>query len=193
MFTQIEFVCTGNNGRSPVAEAAGKSVVRTLGLEDQVTITSSGTFVELSGIPNLPELLRPYVTRWVDKGVIDEDRLDLLKSDPEKVANELLDIEAGWRTRYISENLLGENAHTRRQTTVMPGNRLILPIGNSNLASVQRIYGKNTNATISELTDYAGVGLSLEEEGIGGYRDYSMVALKTEITARVATLKALGL
>lgn len=44
----IEYVCTGNNGRSPMAEAIAKDYLRREGLTEKFEITSSGS--GLSGV-----------------------------------------------------------------------------------------------------------------------------------------------
>jgi len=41
----IEFVCLGNNGRSPILETVAKEEARIMGVEDKVEITSSGLYV----------------------------------------------------------------------------------------------------------------------------------------------------
>ena len=42
----IEFVCSGNHGRSPMAETIARHYVSSLGIEDKIKIISSGSHVE---------------------------------------------------------------------------------------------------------------------------------------------------
>jgi protein-tyrosine-phosphatase len=45
----IEMVCTGNNGRSPVAELVGRNYLEEIGASDDYDTISSGTMVDKIG------------------------------------------------------------------------------------------------------------------------------------------------
>ena len=47
MLYDLEFVCIGNNGRSPIAAAIAKKFLFETGISDKVRITSSGTLVDV--------------------------------------------------------------------------------------------------------------------------------------------------
>lgn len=50
----IEFVCTGNRGRSPVAEILARNYLTTLGMDDTYVAASSGVAVQMAQSGNIP-------------------------------------------------------------------------------------------------------------------------------------------
>lgn len=194
MYTDIEFICAGNNGRSPVAQAEGEEVVRKAGLSNQVNVSSSGTYVDLSQVPSLPELLKPYVQNAIKNKLIAQDRLARLNGDPEGVLEELIDIETGWRNKYILEEMgIDFSSHIRRQTIVRPEARLILPVDDTNLKKVGEIYTGRQGVKIALLPRFAEVDYDLDGSDLDSYESYADVASKTREVARKATIKALDL
>src|SRR3989344_8436159 len=107
-YTNIEFICSGNNGRGPLAEEIAKIVLATLGRTD-VTVTSSGTLVDNSDLTSL----LPFVEKAVKKGILIEGSLELFKTDPERVWGAIALYEASMRTSYLRQSI-GEVDHFRR-------------------------------------------------------------------------------
>ena len=105
IYRDIEFVCAGNNGRSPVAEAGGVNMAKFLGYKDEVRISSSGTIADFSLIPDLKTAIQPWLDKAINNCLIGKDRLKTLEQDPKKVLDELVEIETDWRNRYISDSL----------------------------------------------------------------------------------------
>ena len=193
-YQNIEFVCAGNNGRSPVAEAAAKALVRSIGLK-HMTISSSGTMVDISGVTDFKRLMTLYVESAIKRGVVPQDRMQKLIEDPMAVFNELSAIEEGWRNRYIAEAITpGYGPHVRRQTVIRPETQLILAVHESVLGRVEEIYaspGTGRKPRMEVLPDYAGLKLDLNDvEGIRDYRGYKDLADKVAQCAREAVVRA---
>jgi hypothetical protein len=66
----IEMVCTGNNGRSPVAELIGRNELKRLGAFDDYDTISSGTMVDKIGEGKFStNFMRPYVLLAIGRGL----------------------------------------------------------------------------------------------------------------------------
>src|SRR3989344_5492824 len=131
-----------------VAEAAGKSEAKSLGYETKVRISSSGTMADFPLIttPDIKPAIVSFVTEAVKNGLLTEDRLVMLDEDPRKILDELVEIEARWRNRYIRESMgMIYSSHIIRQTIVRPEARLILPIDEKTLEGVRDIYDNPDN------------------------------------------------
>ncbi len=192
MYRDIEFVCAGNNGRSPVAETVAKNL--TSGFGGLITVSSSGTMVDLTKVPNVLDEIGSYVRQNVAKGVLKEDRLQMLQTEPYRVLDELFAIERDWRNTYLHERFRMADNHTKRQTVVRPQAHLILTVDELNLRNVRAIYATAPNQpTIATLPDFVGSSDNLHPGSIKDYASYKEVARKVEEMTRRAIEKVLGI
>ena len=51
----LEFVCTANGGRSPIAQAVAEDYIKKQNLEDKIVVSSSGTHVNKLETMDMPE------------------------------------------------------------------------------------------------------------------------------------------
>ncbi len=66
----IEYVCYGNNGRSPMAEAIASDYIRKQGLADRITVSSSGCGLFPDGtVKATPETKAAFVASALENGV----------------------------------------------------------------------------------------------------------------------------
>ena len=193
MYREIEFVCAGNNGRSPVAETAGRKLAQKLGIEERIRIFSSGTMVDTTNLGDIGTMLLPYAEAAVRNKLILPDRIKQLESNPSAVLDELTAIEEKWRNRYIAESTgFDYSKHTRRQTVALPGRRLILPVDETNLKRTRKIYeDSGHNPTIEVLPVFIGLNLDLHQVDVRDYEDYRALAEKVEMAAKEAVLRAM--
>ncbi|RMF55596.1 hypothetical protein D6745_01635 [Candidatus Woesearchaeota archaeon] len=78
----IQFACTANQGRSPVAEAIARRAIKELGLEDRLDVSSSGTQAESINNRNYDWNGMLYV---LDKGLdYNSEAEDESKAEPGK-------------------------------------------------------------------------------------------------------------
>lgn len=197
MYKNIEFVCTGNNGRSPIAEIVAQRVIYNQGLADVVTIISSGTAVALPEDPMvLKGMLKPLVDKAIDRGILEPDRIEILESQPNLVLDELVANEERMRVAYLSNSLgYAPLDFKRKQTVVRPEADLILPMDNGNKEKVEAKYaGSGYNPRIVTLGDFSGIrGMSLEQDFPETDNDYIKTAAKVQSTTEVAILRALDI
>ncbi len=201
MYTDIEFVCSLNNGRSPVAEAVARNIVRFLGLSETVSLSSSGTYVDLSGFTDedLLNKIEPGIYELVKHGTFSPDILERVKTNPWMVLEETLALEEEWRNDYINHLTNYDSKsirkdfkfHQRTQTIFRPNAQLILPIDDENLHRIREIY-KNIRYSprIENLFDYA----SMETPKIKIYslEDYIQVASEIEKATEIAIRKSVN-
>ena len=193
VYKTIEFVCAGNNGRSPVAEAVGRKLLQELKIESRMNIFSTGTIVDTTNLRDLGMMLRPLAEAPVNNGLILPDRIKKLESNPNAVLGELIAIEEGWRNRYIAKDIgLDYTGHIRRQTIASPEERLILPVDKANLARVRAIYESfSYNPTIENLSTFTEGDIELHQVDVRDYGDYRALAEQVAMVAKRAVLKAM--
>jgi len=186
----IEFICTGNNGRSPLAEAVANRVAMTLGLSD-LRISSSGTMVDPVG--DLKAMLLPYVKKAISKGIFRPELEGCLGVDPVSVLYKMRAHEAGIRDSYLWDSIgLEDFLHNPRQTVVRPQAQLILPIDKSNFDRVVRIYSDSEyRPKILTLGEYSGLGYNLVQDFPSTEQEFRSIAAQIEAATRVAILKAI--
>ena len=71
MYQDVEFVCSGNEGRSPLAEAVAKKYLDQRKLIPFVNLSSSGTLVgalEKSSDDQIVKVIEPYIPEAVENG-----------------------------------------------------------------------------------------------------------------------------
>ena len=192
IYKDIEFVCSGNNGRSPVAEAAAGELLGKIGIK-HISTSSSGTLVNLSGI-DLGKFMIPHTISAIERGVIPADRMQVLDRNPKAVLDELVSIEERWRNRYITFNFgMDYSDHERTQTIARPEAELVLAVDQANLDRVREIYGSATSPRIELLPNFAGLNVELSEKSLSNYEEYYGLAHKVSAAARFAILNALGI
>ncbi len=191
MIRDIEFVCIGNNGRSPVAEATAKRLIKTLGLEDQVSISSSGTDVQSNG--DLRTIFRPFVEKAVYRQILDKEMLEEFEKNPQGVFDQIVSYEKGLRDQYLKDSLREPFEHTPRQTIIRPKAELILPIDGRASERVRSIYaGSVYSPKIEQLGEYSGLGLELKGSFPSTEIEYRKTAAQVETATRAAILKAIS-
>ncbi len=170
----IEYVCTGNNGRSPMAEAIAQDYVHSKGLEDRVLVTSSGSGLhELTkpsgekgkkqwiGIIELALKNGIYQESWrqeearrvIDTGMdVDDMALD-------QCVFYAVNVEAMFRNMALFEIGLVAGGKYHKPTTTQAGRRVILPMAGSNTKQVETIYaqGDLPMPQIVPLNQYVGL------------------------------------
>jgi len=156
MYKNVEAICYGNNGRSPIKEATFKRTLKLLGIKD-IEISSSGVYVQPP--ENLKEILNPFMGKCIEREVLKEDDWALLESNPEQVLEKLLKYEAGLRNAYLLDNMgVDYSDFKRTQTIARPEAELILPIDEKNLEIVEGIYeGSDYNPEIITLGEFSGL------------------------------------
>ncbi|MFH1584184.1 MAG: hypothetical protein ABIA56_03625 [Actinomycetota bacterium] len=194
MYTDIEFVCSGNNGRSPIAEAVAYQVLCNLRLQRKVKLRSSGTRLkEIKSVDDatLVKLLSPSLKDAMEIGAIQPNQS--LEENPRQVLNLLMQYEERLRNTYISESGLRLPYHNREQTVVRPQAQLVLPVDEKNMARVQDIYRSSTvHPRIEMLGDFAQVDIDVSEgKWIKTYEEFVKRAEQIHAATRVATLRAI--
>lgn len=171
MFT-IEYVCTGNNGRSPMAEAIGRDYVARLGLDDKISVTSSGSGVhplfqkhgDKLRTQNL-SIINLGLNNGVFAGRIKECAERILEQ-PEKADQRSIDqcvaylvrAEAIFRDAALLEIGLQATYCYHKPTTPSETVNLILPMTHGNKDQVLMIYnGTSFEPLIVALNEYAGL------------------------------------
>jgi len=177
----IEFVCTGNVGRSPMAHVLAEYELKSRDLSDRVLVYSSGT--DVAGMKE--DLIGQFPGKWYDNinkaymnGVFSpkgmkkakairalgkEEMLatwqnPVLKADLEYLANELKSMDEQFRDAVLSEIGLTPSADFYQPTIVRPEVNLILPLRESNAGKVRELYdGSGHTPLIVTLFDYAGM------------------------------------
>ena len=168
----IEYVCTGNNGRSPMAEAIALDYVHRKGLEDRIEICSSGS--------GLSDLTKPTGEKWKKMylGVVDmalkngiyqeswrQDEakrvfglgMDVEDAILDAVVNYAVNVEAMFRNMALFEVGLVAGGKYHKSTEARHSG-LILPMAESNAAEVRTIYERSAFAPrVEPLNVYAGL------------------------------------
>lgn len=165
----IEYVCTGNNGRSPMAEAIAKDYSIRKSLEGRIRISSSGTnhnpfFV---GQRDNPEKLLAIVEFGLKNGIyrgrvksLAERVADRSKTDKtvvDECVGYLIKAEGIYRDMALLElGLIAEGEH--HQPTMPQDVQLILAMAKSNVHQVQQIYARSGfNPIITTVNEYANM------------------------------------
>lgn len=196
MYYNIEFVCTGNNGRSPVAEIIAKNILKRESI-NHIRVNSSGTLVD-----NIKQLDKSQMTRFLGflvnealkYNIINSREAGLLETDPHKLYQILSASETANRERYLKENLPNYQSSERipMQTSIRSDINLILPISYENLGRVMEIYSKcPLPLEIVELSDFAEYSEKFEKGWGMGYEHYAETADKIKSAATICIKKIL--
>lgn len=207
----IEMVCTGNHGRSPVAELVARNHLEHLGVLDAYDSISSGTairtFYSGEGLP-LDDMLRIVTLGLKRDDVFDgiqrqragrlflEDEFDSVSEKYDwasglfKIAFNRFEREEGqYRTEALRAfGIKGDVKQTQDQTAVRPDVVVIFPMEKKHSDAVKRIYAQSdSKPTVETLAGYAvgepdlGIGNAFGKDK-GAYMD--VIAKVIEYTPR---------
>lgn len=186
-YGNIEFVCAGNKGRSPLAEAFAKRYLDRKGLVEEIELSSSGTLVDFLKNPDmetLGKILEHFSYKAHQQGIITEEEIEEIRQRSN--LNRILDkIFVEIRKREVEQRkvVLGEKDLTAyldpnrqsRQTIVRANAELILPMDEENYGRVVGIYsnaditprikllGKIDDPILSTLEEYREIVNQVEE------------------------------
>lgn len=178
----IEYVCTGNGGRSPTAETIAKDYVKQSELEDRINIYSSGTGAEISenDLFQFPiNFLLDYIEIGLNSGtykgkarnvaeeiVAQKQKTAIAIGDGETEVKDkveyciryLMADEVAKRNNVLLEIGLVPRGHFHQQTRVRGGVSLILPMKRSNAEYVEQLYRDSQhNPVIVPLCEYGRI------------------------------------
>lgn len=208
----IEFVCTGNGGRSPTAHTLAQNYVENLGLEDAVKIYSSGTGADFAE-EDLFQFPIPFLLDYIEVGLRSGTYQGSAKTTAERVVARkeacALDIEKGdteacriveYCIRYLMADEVVKRNQVLMEIDLVPGNRfhrqtklrcevdLILPMKRSNAEYVAKLYAaQNRKPQIVPLLEYAGMPGEVNDPFAGTIDDFR----KTRDLIEEATKKSL--
>lgn len=198
----IEFVCTGNGGRSPTAQTIGRNYVENLGLEDTVKIYSSGTQADLAEayLFQFPLLfLLDYIEIGFKSGTYQGSAKDTAEQVVAKKQEVALAVEKGDRearriVEYCIRYLMADEVVKRnqvlleiglvpetrfhRQANVRDDVDLVLAMKQSNADYVRKLYegklsgGTESIPTIAPLCEYAGMPGQVDDPFGGTLADF---------------------
>lgn len=133
----IEFVCLGNNGRSPVAEVVAKDYVRKIGAD--IPIYSSGILVD--NMEFSPKTLQAMKSVGIDC------------ADSKEISNKVWEIEIKFRTQALKQRDYDslEN-HIRKQTNPKKDVDLMLAVDNR---VKELLLNMQTMAKVYTIAEYA--------------------------------------
>lgn len=197
MYRDIEFVCTGNNARSPIAEAVAFNMLIDMNLQTEVRVTSSGTFVDFikkAGDGEIIDRIKPYLELAVSSGILNPSDRETFQRSPRSVLDKLVAYEEDMRKRFLSEERgITDYAHERKQIVIRPEAELILPVSADNLERVGSIYSAvRKKPKIQLLYDYSGTDIAEEGNWIKSYDVFLEGARKVAEAAEAAVRKAIS-
>ncbi len=171
----LEYVCTGNNGRSPMAEAIANDYVHRQGLADRVNVYSSGSglnpMFKKEGDEDIQSQLS-VIHMATANGVYQESwrrdqALSVLQQradDPIGLMRELVHYavraEAIFRDQSLMEvGLVADREyHKPTRPNGIDVHHVILPMTKSNADQVREVYaGSEFRPKITLLNEYAGM------------------------------------
>ncbi len=197
----IEYVCTGNGGRSPIAETLARDYVKGLELEKRISIFSSGTGASVleADVFQFPvESLLQYVGIALDSGTYKGSAVpiatDIVARNDEIInavnagdtrAKELVEYcvrylmadEVVKRNSVLLELGLVPRGHFHQQTQVREDVDLVLPMKKSNADYVRKLYaesssGKSRSPLVVPVCEYAMVSGEISDPFGGSLDDF---------------------
>jgi len=192
----IEFVCTGNNGRSPLAQLVAEHTAGNIALVSNMNLnikfSSSGTMVEL------PSNLSPYKTiieKAVMKGILQKELLEQYDTNPNAALEALVTHEKNMRDKFLHDELkIKPQPHARNQIHVRNDIDLILPIGANNLTRVREIYNTSTKKPqIIGLEEFSELYHELDDVFPATYQEYRQTAYLVAQCSSSATKKIISM
>lgn len=154
MVIKVEYVCTGNNGRSPMAEAIAKADVLMRGLEDQFEISSSGSGLSVVTRKTGDDFKRQklaIVKMGLDNGLysgwsqgmaeeVQDQQLEAADFTLDFCFDYLIKAEAVFRDLTLSEVGLRADSVYHKPTEAKGEANIILPMTEGNAEQVHGIY-----------------------------------------------------
>lgn len=168
----IEMVCTGNNGRSPVAELIGRNYVEDIGAADEYAVESSGTMVRNieRGDFKIPVMV-PIIDMAKGRDIYSAEDIAgldeaLRKGDTEAVKGyfmQAVDIfhseEGQQRTETLAKyGIRGTVKKGHDQTIARPDTLAVLSMDKGNNSRVAAIYEGSTFLPIIDLMGRIATG-----------------------------------
>lgn len=186
-YRNIEFVCAGNKGRSPLAEAFAKRYLERRGLVGVIELSSSGTLVDFSKNPDeetLGNLLEHFSSKALKQGVITASQVEEIKQRKNlRGILEQIFVEVRRREPEQQRIIFEEKSITPyldpsrqpQQTIPRLNAELILPMDKENYERVVNIYARNDlkpriellgaieDPILSTLEEYRKIANQIEE------------------------------
>ena len=188
----IEFTCSHNNGRSPLAEAFGRQYLEDIGASGYRAI-SSGTHVdEINAMLEGKEPFIDDISKLILEKALERDFFSS-KSTIEKIlcngnfsdanvqnyvlqaSNKFVSEEQQYKEQAFEKLGLGDPKIGRNQTIVMPESKIILGMGKENVERINEIYkGESSLPIIETLAGYdsGNSGQEFKSGFGGGLKDY---------------------
>jgi len=186
-YKNIEFVCAGNKGRSPLAEAFARRYVDRNGVSGEVELSSSGTLVDFLKNPDMETLgrmLERFSYKAHQEGIITKEEIEEIRQRSnlnrilDKIFIEIRKRESEQRRIVLGEKNLADYLDPNRkpqQTIVRANAELILLMDEENYERVGNIYahinttpriellGKIDDPILSTLEEYRAIVNQIEE------------------------------
>ena len=212
----VEYVCSGNHGRSPIAAAVARQHVRKLLAEDYLEIQSSGTCVDKIKSSAFPtSLLLPCIEKALTSGLFTEfndarimklarETLDTKGADEialKTIIARMADFEECYRNIVISELIHPETSlgsvksHIPRQLVVSDDAGCILVMGARNKSEVCEIYAiTNPAPLIATIGEFAGhPDIQIPDVFGGTLQEYRDMAETLKPLVTISVEKALNM
>jgi len=203
----IEFVCTANNGRSPVEELIAQQYLEKIGAEKEYSAASSGTQVDIIRKKELDmDVMKQVITLaqtrpiysaedllGIEKALKDENT-DLIKEYVGKADKALMiEEQIAMKTALQKYNIFGELKKIPDQTVPKKDRIAVLAVDEKNYERVVSIYRKSTYApTIDIVTRFTfGENYSEIEECFGKEQRYHEESVRTMMKAVPAAIDKL--
>jgi protein-tyrosine-phosphatase len=177
----IEYVCTANGGRSPMAEVAAKKQIEELGLESRIMICSSGSHYEVLQEMEMPfDYLMSNLELGLKRGFYNSEQ----KKEAEKILQDKDQFESKYRQDLVTREVIKDLAKipemilteeeedfrdlvleevglryigTEQQYQPREGVQIVLPMKDSNAARVRELSDSNRPQIIVPIREYAGL------------------------------------
>jgi len=152
MYKDVEFVCAGNKGRSPLAEAFARRWLSQRSQIDYARLSSSGTLVDLlksQDSTTQMKLAEPFIPKALEQGIVTPELAEQvrqginIKEFLDLVFTEVRKREQEQRRYALEERGLvayWDLSRSARQTIARPEAELIFPIGRDNYERTSEIY-----------------------------------------------------
>jgi len=173
----IEMVCTGNNGRSPVAELIARNYLQSVGATSDYDSISSGTMVDVIKSGGFPiKVMSPIIDIAKDRKIYDADevkKLDeaLINGDSQTVEtyfNKATKIfseeETGERDLFLRDlGITGRIKQEKDQTVPRRDVVAVLPMDRKNYLGVLGIYQTSDHSPIISVMSVLATGDPVSE------------------------------
>ena len=168
MYKNIEFVCSGNNGRSPIAELIARNYLLKIGADSEYGAISSGTMVGIMDLGRPIECMLPLINAAKQRGAYNEEDLKQLEWFLEtrnnrevreyfKQASAIFAKEE--REKLIKEfGIEGTVKKEKNRTMKSLDSIAVLPLDRKNYQEVLWIYHQATHAPLISVMSVLATG-----------------------------------